>query len=74
MYLRERNDVEVLFASHVFEIWQMLEEIRVEAAVREREVRLDKVGELLDFDLVALLFKDARCDRGDLLGGEWRHA
>ncbi len=74
VHLRDGYDVEVLFGPHIFEEGEMLEEVRVEAAVLEREVRLDKVGEFFDFDLVALLFEDLRRDRGDLLRGEGRHA
>ena len=74
VYLRDGYDVEVLFGPHIFEEGEMLEEVRVEAAVLEREVRLDKVGEFFDFDLVALLFEDLRRYRGDLLRGEGRHA
>ncbi len=56
MHLNQWDYVELLFLFHVVKIGDVLEEIGIQVFVLEGVVRLNKVGEFFDNQLVAVFF------------------
>ena len=68
MHLNQWDYVELLFFFHVVKIGDVLEEIGIQVFVLEGVVRLNKVGEFFDNQLVAVFFQHLFCYCCDVFG------